>query len=189
MNRNPVLSHAWQSAALAGLGLIGALVLFYLLFVRPFSAGFDLVSVRDGTGVAAGTLINAAGQPLENQLQDLQGLVLSGAQAGSLATVRSLEQVAGESRPILFGLEVAGRENEALIVGLGRPGAEDQTYVVEEGIDAQLPEQSLSADGLRFDEAAETLETQGPTFLNDQGSRLNADQGIRAEAGGTLEIR
>lgn len=184
-----VRRHARFSAALSLVGFLGALILFYLVFIRPFSAGFDLVSVREGNGVAASTLINQAGQELENQLSGLRALSLNSEEAGNLTRLDRLEQVVGESQPMIFGLSVSGRQDQALLVGLGRPSDGPHTYIIEDGFNFQGLDQGLLTDGLEVDEVSGRIQTQGPTRLEDRGTILRAENGVIAVEGGNLEIR
>ena len=184
---DPVRRHATLSAAQAIGGLVSALFLFYLILIRPFSTGFDLVSVRDGT--AARPLGDGDPQSVETQLSGVTSLILSGEHAGAEAKLDRLEQVLGKDRPLIYGLEVRGRQEEALFIGVARPGEEAQVYQIEAGLSATTRDSALKAPQFTLDSDREVAETSGATFIEDDGLSLEAEHGIRLERGGNLEIR
>ena len=184
-----VQTHARNSAALLLVGLICGIGLFYLVLIRPFSAGFDLVSVGQGEGIRANTLISPDGQEVQNQLRALTSLILDGEYAGSLITLNKVEQLADEERPFIYGLEIFGRDEAALIIGQGYPGEEDGLYVFDQGVFVQAGDNALKADTLIIDENQGQLETIGPTDLSSRDMSISAENGIEASQEGDFEIR
>ena len=163
--------------------------LFYLILIRPFSSGFNLASVSEGNGVQAHELINDRGQLLQNHLAGVRALILEGQQAGSLATLEAIEQVLGDRRPIIYGLEVEGKDDDALLIGIARPGAQAQTYRLTDGVLGNINDQELEAEVVEIDQGAGIYESLGTTRVVSDGLELESEHGIRVTAEGDFEVR
>ena len=113
--------------------LAASLVLLYLALIRPFSAGFDLMSVGQGKGVQIRTLLQDADRPLKNQLLGLSALVLDGEFDGAEARAAAVSDIEGFDRPFVVELTVRQAEESALIVGLASPDTPVGTYDLQTG--------------------------------------------------------
>jgi len=177
-----------RNLALAGVSGLLALILVYLTLVRPFTAGFDLVSIQDDATRPVAQLINDRGENVQNQLTGVTGLILDGIYRDSTATIEAVEQVVGQDQPQIFGVEIRGTNQDTLIIGqVGRDGS-DRTYVVDQGFVGQLGNDGVSAHNLRINPQLGIFQTSGPTTVTQNGSELRTDKGVRVTRDGDLEI-
>lgn len=177
-----------QNLVLAGLSGGLALILIYLTLVRPFTAGFDLITVRNDAGRPAAQLINAQGESVQNQLSGVTALILDGTYRDGTAFIEAVEQIVGENQPQVFGVEIRGRDQDTLVIGQMGRDSDNQSYVISDGFSGSLAGEGLTTETLNLDPDQGIFQTSGPTTVTQGGGTLQAETGVRFTRDGNLEI-
>ena len=183
-----ILRSLAQNVVLAGLsgGLI--LVLVYIILMRPFTAGFDLVRLRESGGRPAVQLVNEQGQSIQNEITKVRALILDGTYRDGIASIEAIEQLVGTDHPQIFGVEIRGTNQDTLLIGQAGRDKDNQTYVIDQGFSASFDGERLETQQLRFNPDSGAFQTSGPTTLTQDEGQIQTNSGVRLTRDGDLEI-